>query len=93
MINSSLTSGHFPDDWKKALVSPLLKSPGLSAEYTNLRLISNLQYVSKLTERVVFEQTQAHMARHGLYPLMQSAYRTCHSTLRLRYLKYRMTYL
>ena len=80
MINSSLTSRHFPDDWNEALVSPLLKSPGLSADFTNLRPVSNLQYVSKFTERAVFEQTQTHMVRHGLYPLLQSAYRTCHST-------------
>ena len=80
MINSSLTSGHFPNDWKEALVTPLLKSTGLFADFTNLRPISNLQYVSKLTERAVFEQTHAHMAKQGLYPLLQSAYRTCHST-------------
>ena len=80
MINSSLTSGHFPNDWKEGLVTPLLKSPGLFVDFTNLRPISNLQYVSKLTERAVFEQTNAHMAKHDLYPLLQSAYRTCHST-------------
>ena len=36
MVNSSLTTRHFPDDWKKALARPLLKSPGLSADFSNL---------------------------------------------------------
>ena len=64
-INSSLTSEHFPNDWKEALVTPLLKLPGLFADFTNLHPISNLQYVSQLMECVVFEQTHAHMAKDG----------------------------
>ena len=80
MINSSLTTGNFPDDWKKAVVSPLLKSPGLFADFSNLRPIGNLQYVSKLTKRAVFKQTHPHMEKHGLYPLLQSAYRKYHSS-------------
>ena len=36
MVNSSLTTRNFPDDWKKALARPLLKSPGLSADFSNL---------------------------------------------------------
>ena len=80
IINCSLTSGEFPDCWKEALVSPLLKKSGVLSEFTNLRPVSNLQYVSKLTERAVFDQTHAHLTSHGLYPPFQSAYRKCHST-------------
>ena len=29
MINSSLKSGRFPDEWKNALAHPLLEKPGL----------------------------------------------------------------
>ena len=79
IINCSLETGRFPNDWKEALVSPLLKVPGLTSEFTNLRPISNLQYVSKLTERAAFEQLHAYMSDYRLYPLLQSAYRTCHS--------------
>ena len=42
--------------------------------------MSNLQYVLKLTERAVSDQTHAHLTSHGLYPPFQSAYRKCHST-------------
>ena len=50
VINSSLLTGHFPDKWKEAFVKPLIKKKGLDALFTNLRTISNLQYISKLTE-------------------------------------------
>ena len=39
-----------------------------------------LQFVSKLTERAVFNQTHAHMCINDLYPSAQSAYRKHHST-------------
>ena len=80
MINLSLESGLFADDWKFALVLPLLKKPGLDLLYKNYRPVSNLQYVSKLTEKMVFEQIHTHMITHSLYPEFQSAYRKNHST-------------
>ena len=46
MINLSLKSGLFADDWKCALVLPLLKKPGW-AIYKNYISVSNLPYVSK----------------------------------------------
>ena len=50
MINLSLKSGLFADDWKCALVLPLLKKPCWEI-YKNYRPVSNLPYVSKLTYR------------------------------------------
>ena len=50
LVNSSLVHGYFPMDWKEALVKPLLKKPGLEAQFKNLRPISNLQFISKLAE-------------------------------------------
>ena len=44
------------------------------------RPVSNLQYVSKLTERAVFNQLHEHMMANGIYPLFQSAYRQYHGT-------------
>lgn len=35
------------------LVSPLLKKPGLELLLKNYRPVSNLQYISKLTEKAV----------------------------------------
>ena len=49
-INMSLESGTFADNWKCALANPLLKKPGLDLVFKNYRPVSNLQYLSKLTE-------------------------------------------
>ena len=80
IINLSLASGKFSEELKEALVVLLLKHQGLNLEFCNLRPISNLQYVSKLIERAVFEQMNNHMMQFGLYPVLQSAYRKGHST-------------
>ena len=42
--------------------------------------VSNLAYISKLTEGAVFNQTYDHLVQSGLYPLLQSAYCRYHST-------------
>ena len=80
IVNSPLPSGYFPAEWKEALVCPLLKKAGLDPVFKNLRPVSNLQYLSKLTERAVFDQRYNRMIDLGLYPLFQSAYKKGHST-------------
>ena len=79
MINQSLETASFPDLWKEALVNPLLKKHGLDLLYKNYSPVSNLSYVSKLTERSVSDQLLLHMSSNGLYPALQS-YRQHHST-------------
>ncbi len=83
MINVSLDSGVFPVEWKVADVCPLLiKKSNLDTctAFENLRPVSNLSYVSKFTERTVFNQTNDFLNTQRLYPKGQSAYRKCHST-------------
>ena len=80
IINLSLSTGFFPDEWKCAIVNPLLKKPGLDLIFKNYRPVSNLQFVSKLTERAVYQQVHLHMETNNIYPLLQSAYRKQHST-------------
>ena len=80
MINLSLQSGCFPDSWKHAVVHPRLKKSKAEVIFPNLRPISNLTFVSKLTERAVFNQTHDHLTLHDLYPTAQSSYREYHST-------------
>ena len=74
MVNCSLTLGYFPLAWKAALVDPRLKKRCQSASLSNLIPVSNLQFISKLTERAVYNQTQEHLVRSELYPTLQSAY-------------------
>ena len=80
MINLSLNSGEFADDWKCGLINPILKQPGLDLLYKNYRPVNNLQYVSKLTEKVVFNQVYDHMVSNAIFPALQSSYRQFHST-------------
>ena len=56
IINLSLVSGQFAKEWKCALINPLLKKSGLDLLLSNYRPVSNLQYISKLTEKAVFNQ-------------------------------------
>ena len=56
------------------------KKSGMISEFTNLRPMSILQYISKFTERAIFNQMHAHLTSHGLYPPFQSVYRKYHST-------------
>ena len=55
MIHLSLQQGSFPDVWKEALVHPRLKDTKLDSSFANLRPVSNLAYISKLTEKAVFD--------------------------------------
>lgn len=80
IVNESLMSGIFPDTFKMANVTPLLKKPSLCPEQlSNYRPVSNLSYLSKLTERVVADQFVSHLNRNDLYVPVQSAYRAFHS--------------
>ena len=74
MINISLDSGHFPLAWREALVLPTLKKTDLDTVFKNYRPVSNLSFISKVTERAVFIQIDNHMKKHDLYPPLQSAY-------------------
>ena len=79
-VNSSLSLGHFPSDWKTVLVDPRLKKTKHGTSLSNLRPVSNLQYLSKLVERAVYDQTTDDVTQSGLYPILMSAYRLGHST-------------
>ena len=66
---------------RNAILGNHLKKPGLDpTQLENLRTVSILHFVSKLTERAVLDQIHSHMCRFALYPTLQSAYRKGHST-------------
>ena len=48
--------------------------------YKNYGPVGNLQYVSKLTEKVVFNQIYDHMVSNAIFLALQSSYRQFHST-------------
>ena len=81
VINASLTSGAVPDLYKQAVVKPLLKKSGLDEhQLKNFRPVSNLNFLSKILERVVLNQILQHIESNNLGELYQSAYKQNHST-------------
>ena len=78
-VNQSLTTGKFLYDWKVAAVRQLIKGPNLDTELKNYRPISNLSFLSKITEKVAQSQLQKHCDQQSLLPKHQSAYRQHYS--------------
>ncbi len=77
----SLSEGVFPDQFKSAFVTPLIKKPSLDKSVlNNYRPVSGLNFVSKLIERVVTNQVKFHLLSNNLDNLYQSAYKMGHST-------------
>ena len=56
MVNLSPLSGHVPENWRTAVVFPLLKKPGLDLVYKQFRPVSNLPFISKVVEKAALQQ-------------------------------------
>ena len=81
MINASLRQGRLPDTQKYAIVTPLLKKPGLDVnDMANYRSVSNLTFLSKVIEWIVAQQLNDYLAANNLLTGKQSAYKSFHST-------------
>ena len=79
IVNSSLRTGSFPNQWKHATVIPLHKG-GNKLELRNYWPISLLPVSSKLIERVVSNQLTSHLESNQLLYRHQSGFRRLHST-------------
>ena len=80
-VNSSLCSGVVPPQFKQAVVTPLLKEPGLDPnDLKNFWPVSNLLFISKIQEKVVLTQLWKHLSENNLLEIRQPAYRKNHST-------------
>ena len=81
IINNSLQSSTFPTTYKKALIIPLIKKQGLDKNILkNYRPVSNLSFLSKITEKIAMSQMKNYLDFNNLFPIKQSAYRQSHST-------------
>ena len=79
LVNLSLSEGIFAEDWKCAIVRPLLKKLGLDLILKNYRPVSNLSFLSKVVERAALNQFNTHCETYELIPDYQSAYREGYS--------------
>ena len=79
ITNLSLDEG-FPQCEKLACLKPEYKGKGDKNNLSAYRPISNLSYLSKIIETVVYKQTWSHLSFLNIIPEEQSAYRENHST-------------
>ena len=81
VVNASLLSGTFPNSLKTAVVKPLLKKSNLdNTILSNYRPISNLPFIGKIIEKVVFNQLNKYLNSNGYLDNFQSGFRLHHST-------------
>ena len=80
VINISISKGTFPTEWKRAMVTPLLKK-GDPKEKTNYRPVSCLAAASKVLEKIVCQQITRHMESNNLLPDSQHGFRSKRSTM------------
>ena len=81
IINISMETSTFPQNFKEAHVGPLLKKISLPKnELKNYKPVSNLSFIYKILEKIVANRPQAHIKNNHLSNPLQSAYRKHHST-------------
>ena len=81
IVNRSLAQADFPSIFKEANITPILKKKNLDCEILkNFRPISNLNFLSKLIEKIVAKRLHDHVTSNNLCASFQSAYRPGHST-------------
>ena len=81
LANLSFDQAAFPSKFKHALITPLLKKPGLSkSDPSNFRPISNLNTIGKILECLALARLLPHLSISPSFSPLQSAYRKFHST-------------
>ena len=80
IINGSIDSGVFPSKWTIAKIFPLFEANDRTDPH-NYRPISVLSTVSKVCERVVYDQLYAYLTENALLTKCQSGFRSLHSTV------------
>ena len=80
LFNLSLKSGEYPVDWKLAKVSPVFKA-GERNDPNNYRPISILSTISRVFEKLVYEQIYNYLTKNNLLDSRQSGLRSLHSTV------------
>ena len=79
IFNQAITLASFPDEWKIARVIPLFKS-GHRNMPENYRPISILPAISKIMERILYNQLYNYLTEYGLLSSAQFGFRKSHST-------------
>ena len=79
IVNCCLELGYFPECWKLSLIKPLPKTKK-PATYGDLRPVSILPALSKVLERIIYNQLYEYVVNNGIINSLQSGFRKGHST-------------
>ena len=79
LINQSFSESVFPDQLKIAKIIPILKSKN-DLLIENYRPISILPAISKIFEKVIYNQLTSHFDNNDLFYSSQYGFRKCHNT-------------
>ena len=80
IVNLSLSLSTIPQQFKDAVVTPILKKVSLNPEILkNYRPVSDLPYISKIVEKAASLQIASHLEKNDLSDIYQSAYKKQHS--------------
>lgn len=80
ILNCSIREGVFPHAWRVAKVIPIIKDSKSAFNGSNCRPISILPVLSKILERIIFDQILTYFTKNGLDSKHQHAYKAGHST-------------
>ena len=79
IVNLSISSSQIPDDLKTARITPIYKKNS-KMEAGNYRPVSILSIISKIFEKVVYEQLDHYLSENKLLYEFQSGFRSSYST-------------
>ncbi|XP_063831734.1 uncharacterized protein LOC135080943 [Ostrinia nubilalis] len=79
IVNNSIKTGVFPEQWKIAIVRPIPKTRHPD-EHKDLRPISILPFISKIVERAICMQMTEFLESNKVLPEKQSGFRKRRST-------------
>ncbi|CAB0041556.1 unnamed protein product [Trichogramma brassicae] len=79
IINVMISSGKYPQLWKKSYIRPLSKVRAPSSP-AQTRPVSNLPHLAKVCDRLLTAQITEHLESHSLLSPMQSGFREGFST-------------
>ena len=80
IFNLSIVTGIFPDRWKIARVAPIFKS-GQSDDRSNYRPILVLPFLTRIFEKLVFNQLYDYLDKNKLIYYKQSGFRSLPSAV------------
>ena len=80
LLNILIQHGVFPDSWKLGVVIPIFKNKGSKMDANNYRPVTLLNSMSKILEKVIYDELLSHLLQNKLLYSKQSGFLPGHNT-------------